>query len=236
MEKINERNAVKKLRRKIHANFDEGDLFLTLTYRRETRPLPVTARKELKNFLTRLRPVYRRAGRELKYIVVTEYMNAAIHHHIVLQDLPDGTGGKVVAKMWKSGGVHCKYLYEDGNYELLASYLIKETNKNFRKPGNPAKSRYSCSRNLIEPKKESKLLLRDSWPEDPIIPKGYCLDKQSLHNGVNKLGYRYQYYRMFRLESIKRKEKSHGIKKRKNKDKSKRDERDQEDGSPADRG
>lgn len=235
MEKINERNAVKKLRRKIHANFDEGDLFLTLTYRREIRPSPENARKELKNFLTRLRPVYRRAGQELKYIVVTEYMNVAIHHHIILKDLPDGTGGKLISKMWINGGVDCKYLYEDGNYELLASYLIKETGKNFRKPGNPARTRYSCSRNLIEPKKESKVLLRDNWPEEPVIPKGYCLDKQSLHNGINKMGYRYQYYRMFRIIPDKRKEKSRGSKRRKDKHKSKRNERDQENGPSADR-
>lgn len=233
MEKINERNVIKKLRRKIHANFDPGDLFLTLTYRRENRPSPREARRELARYFARLRRAYRKAGQELKYIVVTEYMNKAIHHHLVLKDLPDGTGGKLASRTWTGGGAHCKYLYENGQYELLASYLIKETNKNFHEPDNPAKCRYSCSRNLIEPKKETKEMKRDDWPDEPRIPKGYCLDKQSLFNGVNKLGYRYQYYRMFRLSTGKGEK--HGNKKRVHKNKPKRDAGNKADGSPANR-
>ena len=207
MEKINERNVIKKLRRKIHANFEPEDLFLTLTYRRESRPTPEGAKKELKKYLSRVRRAYRKQGQELRYIVVTEYMNKAIHHHIVLNDLPDGSGGKLNSRLWGKGGTHCEYLYEDGQYEMLASYLVKETNKNFRQPGNPAKCRYSCSRNLVDPKKETKILKRDKWPEDPVIPKGYYLDKPSLFNGTNKLGYRYQYYRMIQINQTKKKPK-----------------------------
>lgn len=233
MEKINERNAVKKLRRKIYANFDEGDLFLTHTYRRESRPEPREARRELSRYLARLRRAYRREGQELRYIVVTEYMNKSIHHHLVLNDLPDGSGGKLASRLWEAGGTHCKYLYEDGQYEMLASYLIKETNKNFRKPGNPAKCRYSCSRNLIEPKKETKILKRDDWPEEPRIPKAYYLDKPSLFNGINRMGYRYQYYRMIRVKQVKKGER-HGDKRGKRKNKPKGNAGNKTHGSPAD--
>ena len=42
-ERINEQQCVRKLRRKIHANFDKDDLFETLTYRRDCRPDPKCA-------------------------------------------------------------------------------------------------------------------------------------------------------------------------------------------------
>lgn len=236
MEKINERNAVNKLRRKIYANFEPGDLFLTLTYKREQRPTPEEAAKELKRYIARIRSIYRRNGQELRYIVVTEHTDKAIHHHIILNDLPDGAGGKLAAGQWKRGGVNCKYLYENGQYELLASYLIKETGKNFRKPGNPEKCRYSCSRNLVEPKKVTRQLKRDDWPEEPRIPKGYELVKESLHNGINKLGYRYQYYRLIRITPEKGKGKKRGSTKRKGKNHKKRDAGHQKNGPSADRG
>lgn len=208
MQKINERNAIKKLRRKIYANFEPGDLFLTLTYRREERPTAEEAKRELRRFFGRLRTEYKKRGESLRYIIVTEYTNKAIHHHLILNDLPEGNGAKIISRQWTKGATHCKFLYEDGQYELLASYLVKETGKHFRETGNEMKCRYSCSRNLVDPKKETKILKNDDWPEEPRIPKGYALDKQSLWNGINKMGYRYQYYRLVRIAPVQQSEKS----------------------------
>ena len=247
MEKVNERNCIKKLRRKIQANFDEGDLFLTLTYRRENRPDPAESKKRIRYLLDRLRKTWKAHDDELKYIIVTEYMNVSIHHHLVLNDLADGTGAKKVNQFWKQyGGSNTKYLYEDGNYELLAAYLVKETNKSFREKGNPSKLRYSCSRNLVTPKAKTKIIERDDWPEEPRVPKGCCLDKQSLFNGVNKMGYRYQYYRLLKLDRKCRpnkvitksnpdfKEKKNGVKKRQNHHNKKRDAGSKKDGPQPD--
>ena len=204
MKAVNERNCIKKLRRKIQANFGEGDLFLTLTYKKETRPDAREARRRLKNYLERLRRRWKKAGVPLKYIIVTEYENKSIHHHLVLNDILDGSGAKEANRCWKeNGGTHTEYLYEDGHYENLAAYLVKETSKTFRKPGSPSKTRYSCSRNLVDPKPKTVILKSDRWPEDPRVPKGYYLDKQSLVNGVNKMGYRYQYYRLVSLSPKK---------------------------------
>lgn len=199
MKRINERNCIRTLRRKIQANFDEEDLFLTLTYKAASRPDVKEARKRLKNFLNRLRKIWKKEGQKLKYIVVTEYLNKSIHHHLILNDLPDGSGPKRLNRIWKvNGATHNKYLYEDGHYERLASYLVKETNKSFRSAGNPARLRYSCSRNLVNPKPKVIKLKKDDWPEDPKAPKGYYLDKSSLVNGIDRRGYRYQYYRLIR--------------------------------------
>lgn len=224
MEKINERNVIRKLRRLIHANFEPEDLWLTLTYRRENRPAPEAAARKIKNYIDRLRAAWRKQGAELKYIVVTEYKNKAIHHHLILNDLPNGRGAKLAAQKWKEGGTHCKFIYEDGEYELLAAYIVKETNKSFRDPDNPAKCRYSRSRNLVEPQPERRVMKRDDWPEEPRPPKGFCLDKESLHNGVNRLGYKYQYYRLLRLQGpAGKKGKGNGDKGRKRKNNTERD-------------
>ena len=89
MEKINQRNAERRLRLKINANFGEDDLFVTLTYRKEERPEPEEAKKQIKKFLDSLRKEYKTWGADLKYINVTEYRNKAIHHHILINHVPD---------------------------------------------------------------------------------------------------------------------------------------------------
>lgn len=199
-EKINEQQCIRKLRRKIHANFDKDDLFETLTYKRDCRPDPKGAAHELQLLLNRLRGIWKRAGTELRYIVVTEYKSKSIHHHLIVNDLPDGSGAKKIAQSWsRNGRANTKYLYEDGQYEQLAAYLIKETSKTFRDPENPSKLRYSCSRNLVTPVAKTRILKRDDWPEEPRVPKGYYLEKSSLVNGVNKMGYKYQYYRLIKI-------------------------------------
>lgn len=199
-ERINEQQCIRKLRRKIHANFDKDDLFETLTYGRDRRPDPKGAAHELRLLLNRLRGIWKRAGTDLRYIVVTEYKSKSIHHHLIVNDLPDGTGAKKIAQSWsRNGHANTKYLYEDGQYEQLAAYLIKETSKTFRDPNNPSKLRYSCSRNLVTPVAKTRILKRDDWPEEPRVPKGYYLEKDSLVNGVNKMGYKYQYYRLIKI-------------------------------------
>lgn len=227
-EKINEQQCIRKLRRKIHANFDKDDLFETLTYKRVCRPDPKGAAHELQLLLNRLRGIWKRAGTELRYIVVTEYKSKSIHHHLIVNDLPDGSGAKKIAQSWsRNGHTNTKYLYEDGQYERLAEYLIKETSRTFRDPDNPSKLRYSCSRNLVTPVAKTRILKRDDWPEEPREPKGYYLEKGSLVNGVNKMGYRYQYYRLIKIGGQKtqhnKKQRRKVVSRRKNSDKTRSD-------------
>lgn len=236
MEAINMRNKIKLLRRTIDANYEKEDLWITLTYRRNKRPTPEDAHRIMKNYLARMRAEYRKRGVEMKYILINEYTRTAIHHHLVLNDLPDGSGAKVAHRQWHEGGTNHKYLYEDGRYEMLASYIVKETGKHFGEDGNPAKVLYSCSRNLIRPEKETEIMKRDDWPEEPRVPKGYVLEKDSLHNGINKLGYRYQYYRLIRIAPEKGKGKKRGSTKRKGKNHTQRDAGHQKNGPSADRG
>ena len=197
----NMQQAVRRLARKLNANFRPGDLHVILTYRKEERPSAEEAKEILRKFLDRLRRKYRRQGRELKYIHVTEYKRTAIHHHLIVNNLNDGkeTTMDYIRKLW-SGRGSPKYvqLYETGEYQQLAEYLIKETEKTFRDA--PEKQRYGCSRNLIEPKAERRIRkTKNGWQKDPRPREGYYILPDSLYNGFDRLGYPYQRYVLVKI-------------------------------------
>ena len=84
-----------------------------------------------------MRDEYKKHGLELKYIQATEYLNKAIHHHIIINNVNDGkeTSLQYVNRIWGSiTKGHPKYvpLYDEGEYRKLADYFVKETDKTFR--------------------------------------------------------------------------------------------------------
>lgn len=195
--RANERNAERRLYRLLVGNFESSDWFLTLTYKREERPDPEGARKVLRKFFEKMRQAYRKAGQEMKYIITTEWNGKAIHHHIVMNDIPGFH--KLVSKYWKHGGINMKPLYEGHDYKGLAEYLIKETRETFRDKANPFRQRYSCSRNLKKPVEKIEVIKAESWREMPAVPKdlreaGYVMDIDSFEIGVDAFGYPYQTY------------------------------------------
>ena len=66
MEKVNQMNAERTLRLKINANFGVDDPFITLTYRKEERPTPAGAKKNIKKLLDSLRKKNKTMGAEKK--------------------------------------------------------------------------------------------------------------------------------------------------------------------------
>lgn len=216
----NARQAARKLERKLNANFRPGDYHVVLTYK--DPPSPEEAKKNIDRFIARLRGRYQRRGLELKYILVTEYRRKRIHHHIVLNNV---SGGKstmdMIREAWKGfGRVRASVLYEEGEYSQLADYLIKETEQTFRDEDSPVKQRYSCSRNLVDPKPETRLRkVRTMWELDPRPRPGYYIVKDSLYNGFDLFGYPYQRYVQVKLnprpEDWPQKEERHGTNEKK---------------------
>lgn len=199
----NMRQAARRLARKINANFRPGDLHVTLTYRPKERPDREQAQKNIKKLLDDLRRAYKKAGKMLKYILVTEYKNKAIHHHLIINNINDGsrTTQDYIRGFWKDRGSP-KYvqLYDDAEYRVLAEYLIKETEKTFREQDSPVKQRYSCSRNLVDPKPESRIRkTKNGWKLDPEPRAGYYIIPETIYNGFDRAGYPYQRYVMVKL-------------------------------------
>lgn len=184
MRKYNDHLAEKKLARKINANFVPGDYHTTLTYAEV--PTQEEAERQLSNWIRRMKREYAKAGKEFRYIAVTEYKNHRIHHHIVMSYIDH----RIIQKQWREGRCLFSVLNKSRNYRKLANYLIKETQKTFREPGNATKRRWRGSRNLVEPIVVRQEVSASEFYNDPKPVKGYAIDEDSViryENPVNGL-------------------------------------------------
>lgn len=198
--KQNERNRWRRLQRLILMNFHEGDWHLILKYRPGERPETYEeAKAHRKKFLDRMREAYKRAGILFKWIAVTERgkRGQVLHHHLVIQDIRrDGIDTvKLVKKLWTYGSAFFSALYEEGEYEKLAEYIVKAETKE-----ECGWCTYSRSRNLEEPVKKVEDVPRKRWRNPPVAPKGWYVVKDSVYNGENPVtGYPYQHYTLKKL-------------------------------------
>ena len=120
---VNERRSEFKLWLTLLENFRPGDLHLVLTYRRENRPEDKSLlKKDMQAFLRKCRAVYKRQGKELRYIWVCEYESTAPHFHVILPRIDPG----LLQDIWPHGNIRPGYLYAEGNYKPLAAYLPPE--------------------------------------------------------------------------------------------------------------
>ncbi len=178
---VNKQQAIKKLRGLLNANFQGGDIHAVFTYKRENRPASAEeAKKILKKLMRELKKQYKQAEIEFKYICVTEYENAAIHHHIVLKKIDVD----MLRKSWAMGKVMITVLDDTGQYGKLAEYLIKETDKTAQK-GGLYRKRWNASQNLIKPVIVREVIEAKKWRNEPKIPKGYYLwkdDKKDINS------------------------------------------------------
>ena len=203
MKKINRINTEARLARLINANFGYGDYHLVLTYRKDLRPSPEEAKKRLAKFLRVLRREYKKYKAELKYICVTEYLNTAIHHHLIINGI-EANINKIVRDCWEWGSPHFTPLDDTGQYRELAAYFIKETSKTYKANDGGAKQHYTCSRNLVKPVKKTTIIKSINWLDTPKPKKGYYIDKDTVYNGINPFtGAPIQKYTMVKLPEIK---------------------------------
>lgn len=93
MDKLNARRAQRKLEILINANFGPGDMLVTCTYLSGEGPEDADrAAKDAVNMIGRLKRIYTRMGKELRYIYVTEVQRSRkgdrYHHHMILSAGP----------------------------------------------------------------------------------------------------------------------------------------------------
>lgn len=144
---LNDKNAKKRLIRKINANFSEEDLCVTLTYKNGFVPDEEQARRDIRNYIRRVRDWRRKNGLpELKYVYVIEYGGGGgrrkrVHHHVILS----GMDRDVAEALWQGRGwANSRRLQpDDYGLEALARYMTKEPNGG---------KRWAASRNLVDPK------------------------------------------------------------------------------------
>nr|DAO92007.1 MAG TPA: protein of unknown function DUF1424 [Caudoviricetes sp.] len=123
-EKINIRKQTEQLRWTLNCNFQEGDMFVTFSYKKEERPDTYEDLVKQKNkLIADLRKQYRKQGRELKYVYVLETGDKGARHiHMVLESIEP----KTIKRCWDRGRISIRLLDSTGQYGKLAAYLVKE--------------------------------------------------------------------------------------------------------------
>ncbi len=173
---LNDKNARRYLTQLLNANFSEegSGYHVSLTY--DTRSLPDSVDEAdgiVDNYIRRLKSAYKKAGLELKYVIVTSFRTGKdgkpvrLHHHIVMNT---GIDPAIIRQQWrkplpkgesaKEKAHYIKYKIRRGNRygtcnvdELqpdesgiagLASYLKNQ-------PRESCKRRWRASQNLRKP-------------------------------------------------------------------------------------
>ena len=190
----NQRNRENYMRRLILLNFNQGDYWTTLKYPAGTR-IPVDrVRKDLTNFINKLKRRYKKVNEELKYIYRLEIgERGGIHIHIIINRV-EGSD-LMIRDSWSQGSLNITPMYEDGWFKELAEYIVKNKEEAaeqlslFDESDRKKLTSYSCSRNLTKPEPQIKIYTRrtvERMIRDGIKPtEGYYVDKESIYRGIN---------------------------------------------------
>lgn len=142
---LNDKNAKKKIIRRINTNFTKEDLIIDLTYSGKA-PNEEKAKKDIQNYIRRIKNYRKKNGLpKMKYVYVIEFKNeeskkTRIHHHMVMNDMDRD----VAEKLWGKGYANCRRLQPNSfGLEGIARYITKDRS---------GTKRWCCSRNLKEPK------------------------------------------------------------------------------------
>ena len=202
IKKQNQKNREKRMRRLIKANFDKGDLWLTLKYPKGTRKETSEVKADLRKFIGTLRRYYKKEDKELKFIYRMEIgKQGGIHIHMIIPRIKL----ELIQKAWTHGRINYEPL--DGNdYKSLAEYIVKQPTEEVMDQlsfipeiDRKAYVKYSTSRNLIRPvpkrKEFKRKTLRKMLLYGPEATEGYVIDKSSIVQGTNPItGMNYIYY------------------------------------------
>ena len=208
-EKRNIKYATNLLRLLLLQNFNENDLYCTLTYDK-----PVAgeeAKKHLANFRKRLQRLAKKLDVEAKYIAVTEIgEKSRIHHHIIIHSSKNIINVARIRELWKNGFVKIrKYSGTLQEAENIANYFIKKNSNAFYLLPHIYKKRWNSSQNLQKPQRSTAVIHHKTWKIQPKTKKGYYLDTHSIINGFYEfdsgIEYEYQFYRLIRIKPPKSK-------------------------------
>lgn len=143
---LNDKNSKKKIVRLINANFGKEDLYITVTYEDGYLPDEKTARKDMQNYIRRLKHYRKKNGLdELKYIYSIGYEDnpeeskkIRIHHHLIINKMDRD----IAEDLWGKGRADSKRL-QPNDFELtgVAKYIASQGSE-----------RWSASMNLKKPK------------------------------------------------------------------------------------
>lgn len=221
MKRFNQINKENRLRRTIYANFEEGDLFLTLKYPKGTRKNISDVKKDFRNFINRLKTAFKKFAAKPKYVYRIEIGKlGGIHIHMILNRIKGQDTDLIAQRTWKNGRVNFQSIYEYGGCKKLANYLSKKPDEDskeyeqlnlFDEKDKKVLLSIGSSRNLVRPEPEVKEYHRRTVKklvnDGPVASPGYYIEKESVVMGVNPYnGMTYIRYTEVRIKQKRRNE------------------------------
>lgn len=204
--KLNQRHARESLARKLHANFGETDLAMTMTFR-ENPENRQEAVKAFQKWLRKIRRLYKKAGIELKYIWQMERSKKGRYHvHVVISG---GVDRDTLEKLWGHGYANSKRLqFDENGLTALARYITKSHHQEDEE--RVTYRSYNGSKNLIDPEPEindTRIRSRkraaaladmdpDAWAE--LYPDYQVVDMETFHS--DEYGSIYVFARLCRVK------------------------------------
>lgn len=197
-QKVNSRQAVKKLTWILNANFDGTSLYITFSYAKDKRPeSPECLRKDVDKLLRKIRSVQKKAGTVAQYVWVAEVgERGAAHIHMCLNSIDT----QELKKLWDKGWITIKPMDDSGQYRKLAEYFVKYSEKTMRTAEGFGGKRYNSSKNLAIPEPERKTIsLRNAYNHTIQVPSGWYLDKDSIREAWHEItGFMYFTYTLIK--------------------------------------
>lgn len=196
VKRINNRNAIKKLRRILNTNFGDGDYLVRLDFNKT----PVSGSEEMQSLtakaLRKIKSAYKKSGLECKYVYVKEIgPRGSRHLHMVINK----AAVEILSKNWTYGYIHVDILNSEGQYARIAEYFIKYANKTEVTEGKLIGKRWYGSRNLKKPRISKKIIQAKDFLREAKALKGYYIDKDSIVSGISELtGFEYFSYTLIK--------------------------------------
>lgn len=146
--------ARENIRRLVNANFGEGDIFFTLTFKENERNLQ-RANHEFKKFVQRVK----RRQSDFIYVAVIEFQKrGAVHYHLVCNlnvawDTREEREfqEREFAKLWGHGFCDLEAIRPLAGCDNIGAYLVKYLKKGFEDKRFDGRRRYLYSKGLEKP-------------------------------------------------------------------------------------
>lgn len=194
----NQRRKQREAARMVEEYFNEDDLVLTLTFRKECRPADMEEAKGMfKKLYTYLKREYAKRYYELLWMRNIEVgPKGGWHIHLIVNRIE---GAEFLIKdFWRQyGGVYVQYLQDLRDQgKDIGEYISKAPITCDR----ITESNWSHSRNIHKVPGEDKVISGHRMTDKPRVPKGWYLDKNSCYEGMNADGYPYRTYTLRRIQ------------------------------------
>lgn len=203
------RNQYYARRRKIWliaTNFSKGDLWITLTYKKNKRPADmVGAKKDRTKFIRKIRDNCKKNNIAFIYMGMTEVgVRGGVHHHFIMSSRIDENN---IFQSWKNYGFvkvgaigdisEISFDESDEDAEQAQDDVIKLAKYFVKGDSDKSEKDYTQSKYLKQPKIHKKIIKAERWAGIPKPKKGYAI--QSVYDGFHDFsGYPYQEYVMVR--------------------------------------